>query len=89
MKHNLRLAAAAVLALGLVLAAVPVVNSAEFKAPRMSFVQIVKLPALLVPSMMRLPAVDETLIAVPAQPPSTSKVRPTDDIQIPKVGSGN
>jgi hypothetical protein len=89
MKHNIRNAAAVLLALGLVLMIVPVMNSAVSKAPRTSFVQIVKLPALLFSSMIQVPAADDATIAAPVKNPSSGKVRPTDDIQIPKPGTGN
>jgi hypothetical protein len=89
MKRQIRTAAAVLIALGLVLTIVPVMNSAESKAPRKSFVQIFKLPALLIPSMIQVPAADDATIAATPKTPSGGKVRPTDDIQIPKPGLGD
>ena len=90
MKNSLRRSAAVILCLGLVLLIVPVMNSAEHKAAKMSLVQIIKLPTLLVPSLLPFNGMlDSSMVAAPIKTPATGKIRPTDDIQIPKVGTGD
>jgi hypothetical protein len=91
-KNFLRKTIVALLCLGFILAAVPAMNSAEKKAPKISAIQIVKFPSLLVSSAFpyRGSIVDlGSVSATPAGDPSNGKVRPTEDIQIPKPGSGN
>ena len=78
--------------IGFILVVVPTVNAAAKKAPKFGVFQIVNLPSLLPSSAF--PAfcsiVDPGFAAAtPAQGPNTIKVRPTDDIQIPKPGSGD
>jgi hypothetical protein len=90
MKNLLKRSAAVLLCLGFILMIVPVMNSAENKAPKVSFIRIVKVPSLLLPSLFPFNGmIDGTVIAAPAKGPLGGKVRPTDDIQIPKPGLGD
>ena len=82
----------ALLCLGFILVAAPMMSSAERRAPNAGFTRIFQLPSLLISSA--LPSlgsiVDPGSVSVtPAKGPSTGKVKPTDDIQIPKPGSGD
>ena len=82
----------ALLCLGFILVAVPTMNSAEKRAPKAGFIQMVKLPSLLISAA--IPVLDAivdlgAISAMPSKGPNGGKVRPTDDIQIPKPGSGN
>jgi hypothetical protein len=90
MKNLLKRSAAVLLCLGFVLMIVPVINSAENKAPKASLVQIVNLPTLLIPSLLPFNGTaGNAMIVATVKTPSNSKVRPTDVIQIPKVGTGD
>jgi hypothetical protein len=67
-------------------------NSAERKAPKVSIIQLVKLPSLLISSAFPyLGSIVDlgTISATPAKGPNSGKVKPTDDIQIPKPGTGD
>ena len=91
-KNFLRKTVVALLCLGFILMAVPAMNSAEKKASKVGVIQIVKLPSLLLSSAFPyLGSIVDlgSVSATPAGDPSNGKVRPTDDIQIPKPGSGN
>jgi hypothetical protein len=82
----------ALLCLGFILVAVPTMSSAERKVPKINVIQMVKLPSLLISSAIpALGAIVDlgSLSATPGQGPNGGKVKPTDDIQIPKPGSGN
>ena len=52
MKKSLKKSAALILGLAFILMIVPAVNSAELKGSKLSFIQIVKLPTLLIPSLL-------------------------------------
>jgi hypothetical protein len=91
-KNFLRKSVAALLCLGFILVAVPTMNSAERKAPKVSIIQLVKLPSLLISSAFPCLSsiVDvSSLTSTTARTPTSGKVKPTDDIQIPKPGKGN
>lgn len=82
----------ALLCLGFVFVAVPTMNSAERKAPHSGIFQMIKMPSLLISSA--IPALGSifdpgSIFLTPAKGPIDGKVKPTDDIQIPKPGSGN
>ena len=90
--NSLRKSVVALLCLGFILVAVPAMNSAEKKASKIGVIQIVKFPSLLVSSAFPyLGSIVDfgSVSATPDRGPNGGKVRPTDDIQIPKPGSGN
>ncbi len=90
MKSSIKQFAVVILCLGFVLTVVPAMNSAEHKAGKTSLVQIVKLPTLLVPSLLPFNGMlDSPVIAAPAKNSPKGSVRPTDDILIPKPGTGD
>jgi hypothetical protein len=69
---------------------VPAVNSAERMAAKTGLVQIIKLPTLLNPSLFPFNGtVGSSLIVATVKTPTDIKVRPTDDIMIPKPGTGD
>ena len=91
-KSIVRKSVVALLCLGFILVAVPTMNSAERKVPKVSIIQLVKLPSLLISSAFPYlgSIVDVgTVSATPAKGPNSGKVKPTDDIQIPKPSSGD
>jgi hypothetical protein len=82
----------ALLCLGFILVIVPTINSAERKAPKINAIQIVKLPSLLMSSgFQTFGAIVDlgSVSATPAKGPNGGKIKPTDDIQIPKPGTGD
>ena len=93
MNNNfLKKSVVALLCLGFILVAVPTMSSAERKAPKASIVQMIKLPSLLTSSaFMTVSSIFDlgSVSATPGQGPNGGKVKPTDDIQIPKPGTGN
>jgi hypothetical protein len=90
MKKSLKKSAALILGLAFILMIVPAVNSAELKGSKLSFIQIVKLPTLLIPSLLPFNgALCSSGIAAPATTPKSGKVKPTDVIEIPKPGTGD
>jgi hypothetical protein len=91
-KSIVRKSVAALLCLGFILVAVPMMNSAEKKAPKVGIVQLVRLPSLLISSAFPyLSSIIDvsSLTSTIARTPTSGKVRPTDDIQIPKPGTGD
>jgi hypothetical protein len=91
-KSFLRKSVVALLCLGFILVAVPMMNSAERKAPKVSIIQLVKLPSLLISSAFPyLGSIVDlgTVSATPAKGPNGGKVKPTDVIEIPKPSTGD
>jgi hypothetical protein len=91
-KNALRKSVVALLCLGFILMIVPTVNSAERKAPKANVIQLLRLPSLLMSSgISSMTAIVEigSISATPAKGPFDGKVKPTDDIQIPKPGLGD
>jgi len=91
-KSIVRKSVAALLCLGFILVAVPMMNSAEKKAPKVGIVQLVRLPSLLISSAFPyLSSIIDvsSLTSTTPRTPTGGTVKPTDVIEIPKPGSGN